>query len=323
MDLRKFFTREAIVDTLGRLPPIATPVMDLLYKTRINHPFPVVGYRDLGLPQGNIPVIRRGTQSYPLVPKDGSVSMIEVQPVSPSVFLTAADINNLKMLDNSGVQQLVDNQIESLSRVCRMTAEALAAQSLTGAIAYPLRGEGGALLSYDVSYGTPASVAVAKRWDDAATKIADIIKSLGQMVDAIKKTSAGTDVVFLAGFDVYAALVDKVAALNNSAVAQVGPDSISFGGVAKVMLLSANYTDIATGSAVSAIPAKTVLAIDKAAGFRLIYAALDNMDAGLVAMPFYAQPIESRDPSGVKILGESKPLPVPNVKAIVKATVLL
>lgn len=323
IDLRKYFTREAILESLSRLQPISTPVMDLIYKARTNHPFPVVGYKDLGLPQGNIPVIRRGTQSFPLVPKDGSISMIEVQPVNPSIFLTAADINNLKMLDSSGVQQLVDNQIEVLSRVCRMTAEALAAQSLTGGISYALRGEGGAMLTYEVGYGTPATIAISKKWDDPATKIADIVKSLGEISDKLRKTAPGTDVVFLTGFDVYAALVDKVGALNNSAVAQVGADYISFGGAAKVQLLSASYTDPATGASVSAIPAKTILAIDKAAGFRLIYAALDNLDAGLVAMPFFAQPVESKDPSGVKVIGESKPLPVPNVKAIVKATVLI
>jgi hypothetical protein len=322
MDLKKFFTLQAVVASLGRLPELKTPVMDLLYTRRINHPFPVVGARDLALPPGNIPVIRRGTQSFPLVPKDGSITMIEVQPVSPSIFLTAADLNNLKMLESTGIQQLVDNQIDTLRLTCRLTAEALAAQSLTGAISYAMRGEGGGMLKYEVEFGTPATVTIAKKWDDVATKIGDIIKSLGEIVDKLKKTSPGMDVVFLTGFDVYAALVDKVAALNNTAVAQVGPDFISFGGVAKIQLLSANYTDLITKQTVSAIPAKTVLAVDKSDGFRMIYAALDNMDAGLVAMPFFAQPIESKDPSGVKVLGESKPLPVPNVKAIIKAVVL-
>lgn len=322
MDLKKFFTREAIVDTLQRLPELRTPVMDLIYPNRVNHPFPVVGYKDLGLPAGNIPVVRRGSQSYPLVPKDGSVTMIEVQPVNPSVFLSAADLNNLKLLDPQGQQQYIDNQIDTLRRACRATAEALAAQSLTGAISYPLRGEGGAFLTYDIVYGTPASVTESKKWDESTTKISDIIKTLGKMMDTLKKTAPAMDVMFLCGFDVYAALVEKVGALPNSAVAQVGADFISIGGVAKIQLLPATYIDLTTGQAVSAIPAKTVLAVDRSSGFRLIYAALDNLEAGLVALPFYAQPVNMQDPSGVKIVAESKPLPVPNVKGIVKAVVL-
>ena len=322
MDLKKFFTREAVVDTLQRLPELQTPVMDLIYPLRVNHPFPVVGYKDLGLPPGNIPVVRRGTQSYPLVPKDNSVTMIEVQPVNPSVFLSAADLNNLKLLDPQGQQQYIDNQIDNLRRACRATAEALAAQSLTGSISYPLRGEGGALLTYDILFGTPASITESKKWDDANTRISDIIKTLGKMMDALKKTAPAMDVVFLCGFDVYAALVEKIGALPNSVVAQVGADFVSLGGVAKIQLLPATYIDLTTGQAVSAIPAKTVLAVDRSAGFKLIYAALDNLEAGLVALPFYAQPIPTQDPSGVKIVAESKPLPVPNVKGIVKSVVL-
>ncbi len=322
MDLKKFFTREAIVDTLQRLPELRTPVMDLIYPNRVNHPFPVVGYRDLGLPSGNIPVVRRGSQSYPLVPADGSVTMIEVQPVNPSVFLSAADLNNLKLLDPQGQQQYIDNQIDTLRRACRSTAEALAAQSLTGTISYPLRGEGGALLTYDIAYGTPASVTESKKWDEANTKVSDIIKTLGKMMDTLKKSAPAMDVVFLCGFDVYAALVEKIGALPNSAIAQVGADFISIGGVAKIQLLPATYIDLNTGQAVSAIPAKTVLAVDRSSGFKLIYAALDNLDAGLVALPFYAQPVNTQDPSGVKIIGESKPLPVPNVKGLVKSVVL-
>jgi hypothetical protein len=322
MDLKKFFTREAIVDTLQRLPELKTPVMDLLYTDRRNHPFPVVGYRDLNLPAGNIPVVRRGSQSYPLNPTDGKISMIEVQPVNPSVYLSAADLNNMKLLDPQGQQAYIDNQIDNLRRACRATAEAISAQSLTGKIAYPLRADAGAYLTYEVDFGTPASVSIAKKWDDANTKVADIVKSLGQIIDTLKKTAPAMDVQILCGFDVYAALVDKIGALPNSAIAQVGADYISLGGVAKIQLLSANYIDLTTGNAVSAIPAKTILAVDRSSGFKLLYAALDQMDAGLVALPFYAQPVTTQDPSGVKIIGESKPLPVPNVKGIVQAVVL-
>lgn len=323
MDLSKFFTREAIIDVLSRLPELKTPVMDLLYTDRRNHPFPVVGYRDLNLPAGNIPVVRRGSQSYPLNPTDGKISMIEVQPVNPSVYLSAADLNNMKLLDPQGQQVYIDNQIDNLRRACRATAEALAAQSLTGKIAYPLRADGGTYLTYEVDYGTPVSVTVTKKWDDANTKVSDIVKSLGQIMDELKKTAPAMDVVFLCGFDVYAALVEKIGALPNSAIAQVGADYISIGGVAKIQLLAANYIDLTTGNAVSSIPAKTILAVDRSSGFKLLYAALDQMETGLVALPFFARPVPTQDPSGVKIVAESKPLPVPNVKGIVKAVVLI
>lgn len=326
IELRRFFTKEAIAASLANMPPLRTQVMDLIYPeaNRVNHPLPVVGYQDMGLPSGNIPVVKRGTQSYPLVAADGSLGLIEPQPVNPSTFLTAADINNMKMLDGQGQQQLIDNKLDNLRRACRATTEALAAQSLTGSISYPMRAEGGTLLTYQIGFGTPASVAIdaANYWDAAGTKLAHIIKQLGQIADELKKTAPGSDIVFACGFDVYAALIDKVSALNNSSMARVENDAIVLGGGIKVTLLSGTYTDLAAGTPVPVVAAKTIIAVDRSAGFRLFYAALDNLEAGLVAMPFFATQVESKDPSGIKIIGESKPLPVPNVKAIVTARVI-
>ena len=41
----------------------------------------------------------------------------------------------------------------------------------------------------------------------------------------------------------------------------------------------------------------------------LFYLALDDFDAGLKALPFFAKQVKSDDPSGYKIIGMSKPLP--------------
>lgn len=55
---------------------------------------------------------------------------------------------------------------------------------------------------------------------------------------------------------------------------------------------------------------------------RLFYCALDDLDANLQPLPFYAKPIVQQDPSGVKIVGTSKPLPAPVLGAIVWQQVL-
>jgi hypothetical protein len=57
------------------------------------------------------------------------------------------------------------------------------------------------------------------------------------------------------------------------------------------------------------------------APFRFYYLALDDLDANLQGMPFYVKPLKQDDPSGYKLIGKSKPLPVPVPKAICKATV--
>jgi hypothetical protein len=324
LDLRKFFTREAIVQSLQTLPELSTPVMDLVFPvgSRVNHPFPIIGYEDLGLPSGNIPVVRRGTQSSSVKPDDGAINFIEPQAVSPSVNLDAMTINNFGMIDQMGQQQLINNRIDILRKICRNTAEALAAQSLTGAIAYWMKGEGSALMSYNVTYGTPATVSISAKWDVGGTTIADIILSLGSMIDKMKEKGYGQKVVFLLGYDVFAMLSAKIAALPNPGIATMTPTSIVLAGGIVLYLMPASYTDLGSGTTKSAVPAKKIVAIDLMAGHKLFYAALDDLDAGFQPMPFFAKPIVTDDPSGIRIVGQSKPLPVVNVKGIVTAQAL-
>jgi hypothetical protein len=324
IDLRKYFTPEAIVAALVSLPSLRTPVMDLLFGNVVNVPRPVVGYKDMGLPSGNIPVVRRGTQSTPLSESSGSISMIEPQPVNPSEFLSGADLNNLTMLGQTSIQQEITNIIDRLRRPCRATAEALAVQALTGKINYFMRVGGGANIPYEVDYGTigDATAGIAKKFDAAGVKISDVVKGVAAILEVLKATADGNDIAILAGFDVFAALCDIAGANNNASIATASADGISIGGGFKIQLLASTYKNLDTGAAVPVVPAKHLLVVDKQAGHKMIYAALDSIDAGLQPLPFFATYETTKDPSGVKVIGESKPLPVVNVNGIVKAQVL-
>ncbi|WP_297525133.1 major capsid protein [Sulfurovum sp.] len=59
------------------------------------------------------------------------------------------------------------------------------------------------------------------------------------------------------------------------------------------------------------------------ADFRRNYAAIQDLDAGLVAMPIFVKSWEEKDPSGRVVLLQSAPLPAPHqIDAIVTAAVL-
>ena len=73
IDLRRYFTPEAIVAALAQLPALRTPIMDLIFGDVRTVPRPVVGTKDLGLPTGNIPVDR------PLAPLQGHVSHVPLK----------------------------------------------------------------------------------------------------------------------------------------------------------------------------------------------------------------------------------------------------
>ncbi len=44
--------------------------------------------------------------------------------------------------------------------------------------------------------------------------------------------------------------------------------------------------------------------IAKDAGHRLVYCAVDDLEANLRAMPFFIKPVKSDDPSGIKLISE-------------------
>lgn len=324
IDLKKYFTPQAIVNSLAALPSLKTPTMDLLFPVSQNVPRPIIGYKDLGLPVGNIPVVRRGTASYPLGATDGSINFIEPQPVNPSEFMTGADVNNLRMLNDSSIQQEINNVFDRLRRACRATAEALAIQSLTGKINYFMRSDGGGTIPYEVEYGTigDASAQVTTKFDAAGAKISTVVKGIAAILEVLKQNVDGNDIEILAGFDVYAALCDLVGTASNRAVADASASGISIGGGFTIRLFSNTYKNLSTGASVPVVPAKNLLIVDKQAGFKMLYAALDSIEAGQQALPFFATYEEKKDPSGINIIGESKPLPVVNVKGIVKAQVL-
>ncbi len=81
------------------------------------------------------------------------------------------------------------------------------------------------------------------------------------------------------------------------------------------------YRQPDTGEVVPIVPAKTVMMIAKDVGHKLIYCAVDDIEARLQPYPFFVKSYENKDPSSLVIVGEGKPFPVVNVKGICKAVV--
>jgi hypothetical protein len=81
----------------------------------------------------------------------------------------------------------------------------------------------------------------------------------------------------------------------------------------KIMTMGMTYILPGTTAAVPVIPAGYIQTVDITNAGKLFYAALDDLDANLAPLPFYAKPIKSDDPSGYKFVSESKPLPAPAI----------
>ena len=318
---RNFLAINALVTALNRLPPLHTFVMDLIYPepVRRSHPFDRLSYSDLRLPTKNIPLVTRGSASYAMTPDKGKVTQIDPANFTPSITLSAADCNRFRSLGLGGQQTLIDNHIDILRRSVRKSTEALAIQSITGKIAYDIRNGDGAMDVYEVDFGAPKAVTAGKKWDDPSVKVGDVVATLGQINGDIKKTSDGADIVHLIKYDVYAALANLSAA--NKDLIKVNEDHILVG-TSKFYLCNAQYYSYKDKAYKEAVPDKSVVSVARDDAFGLYYCALDSFDADFAALPFGVKAEPMADPEGVKLIGQSRPMPVPNVDAIRTARVL-
>ena len=212
VNIRQYFTPAAVALHLEALPVLETFIMDLIYMTRITHPLPVLGVDELLSITGNVPVVRRGTAAFALSGENKGITYLEPQPVDVSSFLGAVDLNNLKLLGDQGIEYWVRGKIDTQRRAVRSTTEAMACQSLSGSIAYPMKTEAG-LDTYTVNFGSILSYVISKPWNGADTTLGDILLDLIAIGNVIKRTSGyGSKLVYLAGQDAYIAVANKILA---------------------------------------------------------------------------------------------------------------
>lgn len=317
-DLSKYFTTESIIKALSAMPELKSPVMDNIYaeEKRRNHPLPTVPVNDLQQAVRNIAITKRGGEPVPVYEDSMNITHIEPQPFRPSERLNGVDVNNLKLLDDVGIELLVNNKIDRLRRIIRASTEAMAAQSLKGAIAYPMAMDGG-YGTYSVDFGSTLSHTVATAWNDSTISPDDVLADLINMEAEIQaETHYGSEIRFWAGQDVFMALAKVVQDIGNtSSAAIIDAKTINLAGF-RVELMNSSYTDLATGTQVKVVDTDSVMAFAADAPFELVYTVIDDLDSALTAMPFFVKQVKDPRTSSVEIIAESKPLPVPFTKGI-------
>ena len=176
LNLKSFFTMDANIQRLKRLPELKTPILDLVYpeNRRINYPKSIICAEDLPKEIKNIPVIKRGTQAV-AVTTDTQAQNFEPFPIEASLRISAAELNDIISLGFATQQSFIDQKVDRLRRITRATTEALAAQSLTGQIQYALKTSSEDKNLYTADYGATQSFSPAEKWNTQKVTIAEII----------------------------------------------------------------------------------------------------------------------------------------------------
>ncbi|AMK10857.1 major capsid protein [Pseudodesulfovibrio indicus] len=322
--LKGLFSPEAVALHLKGLPKIKTTIMDSCFPGRAQKPFALVGISDILDIVGTAPVIRRGGLSTPVGSGEISINMIEPLPVKPSKDITGQDLNNLRMIlaDKASLDVWTRDTIAYLRDTCRFTTEGIAATALTGTISWPVKVDGG-WDTYEVEFGAPHRVDPAKLFTAADIKVADIHEALSDMETAIQDGGYGGDIEFLAGKAAYQAIYAVVEDYKSTAKLKVGIEAgvIDVGGY-KVRKMSEKYRNPATGNMVPKVPVDEIVGYAKDAPAKVIYCALDDVDAKLQPYPFFPKPVVLPEGNGYRVIGQSKPLPARSPKSICWAKVI-
>jgi hypothetical protein len=325
LDLRKYFTPQMVAQRLKQMTPLKTTVVDTFFARKVNHPFDKVGRSDLTSVVAAIPYINRGAGSLAI--SRGTLSLDDFEPfeIAAHDFFTAADMNRLKNLDEQSIQARLAGVDDILRRTCRTTAEAISAKALTGTIEWPVRLENGATDTYSVTFGDTLDFTPGTLWDDSAIKLRQVFADLQSMETAIQNAGYGGTVKFWAGTSAYSQLLALAETYAENPKAklriEISSEGITIGGFL-IQKMAETYVDPVTDSATAKVAAKKIMAFATDAVHTLFYCALDDLDGNLAPMPYFSKNVKSSDPSGVKIIGRSKPFPAPVVNAICWATVI-
>jgi hypothetical protein len=322
-DLGSLFTKESMVRRLKSLPVLKTPVMDSVFSDRPQLPFPVVSADMVSQVAKTMPVVRRGAPSIPASSASGEISFYEPLPVRPNVQVTGQDLNNLKVLNVSGKEAWAVERTDLLRKTVRLTVEGMCAVCLGGTLTWPVQLEGGGWDSYSIAFGSPLSVTPSTLWSASGAKLKDVFMSLSDMTEKLEEKGYGSKVEIWAGKTAYDTLFGLAEASATTAKIRVEltDQGINIGGFL-IRRRAEKWRNPQTGTLTAVVADKNVKMIAMDAGHKLVYCAVDDLEANLQALPLFVKPIVLKDPSGYKLVGESKPFPLPNVEGICDAQVI-
>lgn len=308
--LDAFFNLKNFTEVVEALPKVQTPMADLLFpeSKRKTVASPYIDAKDIEDETGAVPVVVRGAKSYSIDGGRRKLSKIEVQPFSLNRMISAAELNSLiAMGDVDGVEAKITEAIRELRNKTVRSTEVLICMSLSGKIAYPIAVEGGAMDTYEVELGTLKSIDSSSL--TSTSKLGTLQAALEAQYFAQQKTGASHDVRFLAGSDAYATIMNIISNANSAVPVQWTDYGCILFGKYKIMLVSGTYALPGKTEATPIVDSKKIQTIDLSNTGTLFYAALDELDAYLRPVPFFATYSKEDDPSAIKVRSESKPLP--------------
>lgn len=318
--LKQIFNPEDILKSFETLQPLKSTVMDTLFTQKVNHASPFMSYSEVEELLRSVPVVRRDGAPVPLQNTDLNVEFFAPLPIKPFINVTAADLNDLRSLmgNQAAVNAWRTKKIDQLRKAARITTEGMASVvAATGKISWPLELSNGRTGVYEIDFGQiPAAAGLTPITN--TSKTSDIYSALIDMETQINMNGYGGKITFFAGRKVFLTLVDIVEnrttyTNNNSVTAKLDAGKIIIGGY-EIYSMTETYPT-PDKQWVSKLDSKTLLAVAADIPGYVYYCALDSISANNQPLPMHIVPVVNEDDSGIKLIAQSKPVPMRPSKA--------
>lgn len=330
LNLSQFFTFMAISKVLEAAAVIKSTIMDDLFPETVRDQLdsPLVPLSELRETINCAPVVTRGGDAYPIAGDELTNHYIEPLPVRLLSVIGAQDFNNLKIMDMGARERWAQRKILQARKTTRLTIEALCAQAVfDGEISYPLLQNNGAFAKYNVSFGGAVNVHAVpaeEKWNHANATLKVVLLMLNAMSTKLDQDGYGGEKITYVGGSAWATLlglIDNIDPKKSRIPARINDDGTVLVGSHRMKEMSEVWKNPETGASVTKVPTGEIRMVSKG-HTRLVYAALDDLDANLKPLPLFVKPIQKQAPSQLQIWSESKPLPASQPGAVIKAAVL-
>ena len=327
--VQELFRPEHIAQVITVTDSYGTPVMDRFYPESRRQAWPMVLVPRSKITRITraIPLVLRGAPGIAVTRESGSFEYIEPQPVSTFDAVTAAEFNNAALIGMPALETWARDRTVDMLQTHRFTTEALAAQSLSGTITYPVADMSGNIVEfYTVTFGAPGTFSVTSDWTAGGTTLRQIYEDLVEMrLQLERKGWNGTEV--LVGSNIMAAILDKLEAIPNDQrtnARQEPSGSIRMGEFLLTRFTGQYYHSGGPGGAgpapgyVDAVGADEVLMYDPSAPWTFLRVKNDNFHLPEDPGPLGVIASITEDGKAINLYGESKPFPIPVPEAMIR-----
>ncbi|MCB2186948.1 MAG: major capsid protein [Deltaproteobacteria bacterium] len=327
VNLKALFAAAEIAKIIEKAAPVENTVLDDLFpeSVRTTYNGPLVPMAEIQATLGVVAVVGRGAEPVPLVADKLTAQWVEPLPIYVESRLDPVELNNLSLLGQEDWKAWATRKVLQLRRTIKDTMEAMASQAIfSGKIFHPLRQKGGSFADYQVGYGSDIhtiTVDAADRWDHADMTLLKVYQQLGEIGTTINRAKHPGKKTIYAGRTAFATLLSLADAKDKPKVpVAISSGQIDVGGHT-IKKMDEAYTNPATGAEVLKVPDKEIRVVST--GYTaLYYASLDDLKAGLRALPIFVDAVLVDRPNGYVLTAQSKPLPVVSPQAVAKAVVI-